>query len=202
MRPPSRAKRITSRPPPSLPSSALAGSRACSRVMVAATAPRRPSLFVGRPNEIPGVSVGTRNADRANLPSIVVPAKTRASCASKPPVTKLFVPRKTQASPSRRATVARPSRSEPPPGSVSAKQPSFAPLARRAARRAAALRCQSEEWVRTRAGFAIPRCRRRRASAGQFFDHERTGHGVEPESAPRARHCHASIPDLARRSMA
>ncbi|MNQ49993.1 hypothetical protein D3C85_639180 [compost metagenome] len=131
MRPPSRLDRAMLRPLPRSPSRFAAGMRQLSRVTAQVSEARRPILCSLRSTVKPGVSVGTRKADRPFLPSSAsVTAKTMASLARLPLLTNCLAPLSTQCSPCSSARVRRLCASEPACGSVRQKQPIARPAAR------------------------------------------------------------------------
>ena len=79
--------------------------------------------------EKPGESVGTTNP-RTVSPSLAsVRAQTTATSATEPLVIHIFVPSRTQSSPSRRARVRMPAGLDPKSGSVRPKHPIASPAA-------------------------------------------------------------------------
>ena len=90
-----------------------------------------PIFFSLVPKVKPGVPFSTMKAEMPFVPfEGSVMAKTMYISASLPLVIKIFEPFRTYSSPSKTALVACPEASVPAFGSVSAKAPSFSPLAR------------------------------------------------------------------------
>ena len=130
MRPPSRLDSAMARPLPRGPSRLAAGTRQSRNVTPQVSEARMPILCSVRSTMKPGVSVGTRKADRPFLPSSgSVTANTMAIFARLPLLTNCLVPLSTQSPLSSTARVRRLCASEPACGSVRAKQPMARPLA-------------------------------------------------------------------------
>ena len=124
-RPLSRVPIAILKPCPTSPRRAASGTRTPSRNSSAVAWPRSPSLWRTSRASKPGESVGTRNAVTPRGPSSLVRAKTSATSAHVPLVMKSLRPLITQSDPSRTAREVRLPASDPVPGSVRPKHPSF-----------------------------------------------------------------------------
>ncbi|MNP38045.1 hypothetical protein D3C76_1315300 [compost metagenome] len=131
MRPPSRLDRAIDRLFPRAPNKLASGIRQSFKVTAQVSDARMPILCSLRSTVKPGVSVGTRNADKPFLPSSgSVTAKTMASLARLPLLTNCFAPLITHWPSRSSARVRRLCASDPACGSVRQKQPIACPLAR------------------------------------------------------------------------
>ncbi|MNF95021.1 hypothetical protein D3C84_777570 [compost metagenome] len=131
MRPPSRFDRAMASPLPRSPSRLASGRVQLFSVTAQVSEALMPILCSLRSTTKPGLSVGTRKADRPFLPSSgSVTAKTMASLARLPLLTNCLAPLSTHWPSRSSARVRRLCASEPACGSVRQKQPMAWPLAR------------------------------------------------------------------------
>ena len=102
MRPPSSVDIATLKPPPTSPSTCVAGSRTSSRKICDDLLPRMPSLSSGGPTRTPLVFIGRMNAVMPLWPAALsfIVNSTQTS-ATGPLVIQFLVPLITQPSPSR-----------------------------------------------------------------------------------------------------
>mmetsp|Transcript_1555 Transcript_1555/g.2199 ORF Transcript_1555/g.2199 Transcript_1555/m.2199 type:complete len:215 (+) Transcript_1555:234-878(+) len=126
IRPPSKVCMAILKPWPVSPNKLSLGIRTSSMIRLAVDEARMPSLSSLAPNENPGVSVGTINAEiPLCLSDLSVVANTIAADASYALVIHPFVPLITHSSPSKVAVVEAAPASLPFPGSLKPKQPSL-----------------------------------------------------------------------------
>ncbi len=117
-RPPFRPLIAIRKPSPASPSSRSAGTRTPSSTTWRVGWAFHPIFFSFGPNDSPGSSRSTRNAEIPRGPSPPVRASTMYRCDAPAPEMNCFVPVSTYASPSRTARVRSAAASEPAPGSV------------------------------------------------------------------------------------
>src|SRR5690554_6503518 len=129
-RPPSKPDRARAKPLPRGPSMFSLGMRQLTKLTAQVSEARKPIFCSMRSTAKPGVSVGTKKADKPFLPSSgSVTAKTIAKPARLALLINCLLPLSTQCSPSSTALVRRLLDSEPACGSVKQKQASVCPEA-------------------------------------------------------------------------
>ena len=130
VRPASSTCSALTKPWPSSPSWASAGTRQSAKITSLVSLARIPSLFSFLPARMPAVPRGTMKAEMPRLPlARSVTAITTITPPILPWVMNVLAPLRTQVSPSRTATVRVPAASLPADGSVRPQAPSISPLA-------------------------------------------------------------------------
>src|SRR5580704_5712610 len=130
MRPPSRMRRLSMNPSPSLPQSWEFGRRQLVQITSPVGEQRIPSLFSFLPVRKPGVPFSMMNAEIPwEEPARSVTAITTSTSATCALVVNVLLPLSTQQSPSRTAEVRVWPASEPDSGSVSDHAPIHSPEA-------------------------------------------------------------------------
>ena len=123
-------------PPPSAPTTAVAGTATASSTTSRVSEECQPILRSGLPRASPGVPRSTANSVIPPCPSSPERAATMSTSASPALVMNILRPSSSQPSSVRRARVVMPATSEPVPGSVTAMAATASPAASDASQRA------------------------------------------------------------------